>query len=167
VTYGSDELEDQKRRTVLAIYDRYADWLKAKLVRRYGTQDAEDLFQETWLRVAPYQASGLVRHPKALLLRIASNLAVDRYAKRNRRVRHEHEAGRLDGWGFELPAQTDEVMAKQLVLGLPVPLRDVFVLSRFGGLTNTQIGEQLGISPKTVEWRMTKALAHCAAQLRR
>lgn len=66
-----------------------------------------------------------------------------------------------------MPAQTDEVLAKQLVLGLPVPLRDVFVLSRFGGLTNTQIGEQLGISPKTVEWRMTKALAHCAAQLRR
>jgi DNA-directed RNA polymerase specialized sigma24 family protein len=128
VTYGSDQLEDQKRRTVLAIYDRYADWLKAKLVRRYGAQDAEDLFQETWLRVAPYQASGLVRHPKALLLRIASNLAVDRYAKRNRRVRHAHEAGRLDGWGFELPAQTAEVLAKQLVLSLPVPLRDRIVV---------------------------------------
>ncbi|MNF08639.1 RNA polymerase sigma factor [compost metagenome] len=58
-------------------------------------------------------------------------------------------------------------MARELILGLPEPLRDVFVLSRFGGLTNAQIGEKLGISPKTVEWRMTRALAHCAAQLRR
>jgi len=100
-------------------------------------------------------------------LRIASNLAADRTARRFHRSRHAHEVGQLEGWGFEMPAQADEVLAKQLVLGLPVPLRDVFVLSRFGGLTNSQIGEQLGISPKTVEWRMTKALAHCAAQLRR
>tara|TARA_R110000787_G_scaffold2782_3_gene10866 strand:- start:12711 stop:13088 length:378 start_codon:yes stop_codon:yes gene_type:complete len=125
------------------------------------------LFQETWLRVGPYQASQGIRHPKALLLRIASNLAADLYAGRDRRARCAREVGQLDGWGVEMPAQTDEVLAKQLVLSLPVPLRDVFVLSRFGGLTNTQIGEQLGISPKTVEWRMTKALAHCAAQLRR
>lgn len=150
-----------------AIYDRYATWLKAKLVRRYGVEDAEDLFQETWLRVAPYQATLSIRHPKALLLRIASNLAADHYAHRGRRTRHANEVGQLEGWGFEMPAQTDELMARELVLGLPVPLRDVFVLSRFGGLTNSQIGEQLGISPKTVEWRMTKALAHCAAQLRR
>lgn len=149
------------------IYDRYAAWLKAKLVRRYGVEDAEDLFQETWLRVAPHQTTLGIRHPKAFLLRIASNLAADHYARRGRRALHAHEAGQLVGWGFEMPAQADEVLAKQLVLSLPVPLRDVFVLSRFGGLTNSQIGEQLGISPKTVEWRMTKALAHCAAQLRR
>ncbi|WP_339930728.1 RNA polymerase sigma factor [uncultured Brevundimonas sp.] len=167
MSHGSDRLGDPGRGGISAFYDRYAAWLKARLVRRYGVQDAEDLFQETWLRVGPYQVAQGVRHPKALLLRIASNLAADLYAGRDRRARCAREVGQLDGWGVEMPAQTDEVLAKQLVLSLPVPLRDVFVLSRFGGLTNAQIGEQLGISPKTVEWRMTKALAHCAAQLRR
>jgi len=100
-------------------------------------------------------------------MRIASNLAADRDARRSHTMRHAIDTSQSDGWGFEMPHQAAEVLAKQLVLGLPEPLRDVFVLSRFGGLTNTQIGEQLGISPKTVEWRMTKALAHCAAQLRR
>ena len=115
----------------------------------------------------PYQAANDVRHPKALLLRIAANLAADRFGRRAKRGRLAEEVGKLDGWGMELPAQTDAVLARQLVLGLPQPLRDVFVLSRVGGLSNSQIAEQLGISPKTVEWRMTKALAHCAAQLRR
>lgn len=149
------------------IYSRYSGWLKARLVRRYGLQDAEDLLQETWLRLAPYHADQHIRHPQALLMRIASNLAADRTARRVHQSRHAADASQSHGWGCEMPHQTAEVLAKQLVLGLPEPLRDVFVLSRFGGLTNSQIGEQLGISPKTVEWRMTKALAHCAAQLRR
>ena len=164
---GSDQVEDHRRRAVSVIYDRYAAWLKAKLVRQYGAQDAEDLLQETWLRVAPYEGVREIRHPRAFLMRIASNLAADRGARRSRRALHADEVSRSHGWGFESPAQADELLMKQLVLGLPEPLRDVFVLSRFGGLSNSQIGEQLGISPKTVEWRMTKALAHCAAQLRR
>lgn len=160
-------MQDRRRRAVSTIYGRYAAWLRARLVRRYGVQDAEDLLQETWLRFTPYHAIGEITHPQALLMRIASNLAADRMARRIHRTRYAADVSQSDGWGFEMPHQAAEVLAKQLVLGLPEPLRDVFVLSRFGGLTNTQIGEQLGISPKTVEWRMTKALAHCAAQLRR
>lgn len=164
---GFEETREGGQRALSEIYDRYAGWFRARLIKRFGREDAEDLLQETWLRLAPYQSIGEIRHPRALLMRIASNLAADRTARRMNRLRHAAEISRSDGWGLEMPRQAAEVLAKQLVLGLPEPLRDVFVLSRFGGLTNAQIGEQLGISPKTVEWRMTKALAHCAAQLRR
>lgn len=150
-----------------AAYAHYARWLKARLVRRYGVQDADDLFQETWLRLAPYGTAGAIRHPKALLLKIAANLANDGHAHRARSAAYASEVAGADGWGIHEANQTDQVFARQMVLSLPQPLRDVFVLSRFGGLTNEQIAEQLGIRPKTVEWRMTKALAHCAAQFRR
>ena len=81
-------------------------------------------------------------------------------------VRRRHDAHTVMG-SHEEPSQLTQVLARELLLGLPAPLRDVFVLSRIVGLTNVQIAERLGISPKTVEGRMTKALAHCAAQLRR
>ena len=150
-----------------SVHNRYSTWLRQVLIGRYGPDDADDLFQETWLRIARYADWTNVRYPRAFLLRVAVNLAQDRVGRRIKRDRLLLEVQKIGGSAVEQPAQTEALVAKELVLGLPQPLRDVFVLSRVGGLSNSQIAEQLGISPKTVEWRMTKALAHCAAQLRR
>jgi len=145
-------------------YGQYSAWLRRRLISRYGHQEAEDLAQETWLRFMPYHANGGVLRPRALLLTIAGNLAAD-LGRRQKRSGVAMTASHPNS--FQAPLQAEELTVKELIIGLPRPLRDVFVLSRFGGLTNRQIAEQLGISPKTVEWRMTKALAHCAAQLKR
>lgn len=148
------------------LYRLYSGWLTSRLRRRFG-DEADDIVQEVYIRITPYSRRGVILHPKALLVRIAMNLVADRHRRAQQRDRHVDHLSQSVGWGVEPASQTDEVMARQLILGLPPALRNVFVLSRFGGLTNGQIGEQLGISPKTVEWRMTRALAHCAAQLRR
>lgn len=149
-----------------SLYRRYAAWLRGRLVRRYGAQDAEDLDQETWARLAPYHARHEVRHPKALLLRIAGNLAADQRGRRARR-RALADAAAWTSSQVQAPGQDEAVLLREIVLGLPEGLRDVFLMSRVAGLTTAQIADRLGVSPKTVEWRMTKALAHCAAQLRR
>lgn len=148
------------------LYRLYSGWLASRLRRRFG-DETDDLVQEAYLRIARYSRQGAILHPKALLLRIATNLGSDRDGQSRRRARHAKLQSQTSGWGAEPASQMDDVLTRQIILGLPQPLRDVFLLSRFGGLTNSQIAERLGISPKTVEWRMTRALAHCTAQLRR
>lgn len=155
----------RSRRRFDRLYRQYSPWLVSQIRRRFG-RDAEDVVQEAWLWILPRSEDAVIRHPKALLLRVASNIAIDR-ARKTRRRGELLQGGVWGESGSQGADQCEAVLLQEVVLSLPQPLRDVFVLSRIGGLTNDQIADRLGISPKTVEWRMTKVLAHCAAQLRR
>jgi RNA polymerase sigma factor (sigma-70 family) len=164
VSDGLEKLQPDAPMTLDGLHGRYAAWFRARLVRRYGAADAEDILQEAWLRLASYPGLAGIRHPKAFLLRVASNLALGQV---RRSAVAERFAAVTPTVSHEDADQLETVFFRQMVLDLPQPLRDVFLLSRVGGLTNSQIADQLGISPKTVEWRMTRALARCAAQVRR
>jgi RNA polymerase sigma factor (sigma-70 family) len=154
-----------------ALYRRYGVWLGGALRRRFGPTIAsisEDLVQETYVRVAPYQAAGVIRSPKAFLLRVASNITRDHL--RREKLRLAASAAALHatddaGHGHQATEQMAALQLKDVILSLPAQYRDVFVLSRFGGLTYEEIAHHCGLSVKTVEWRMTKALAHCALRL--
>ena len=154
-----------------SLYRLHKNWLGSALRRRFGlaiAQVAEDVVQETYVRAAPYQAAGVIQRPRAFLLRIASNIARDH-------LRHEKLgfAATLAGGGLAEAAVGDcqpaEQMAalqlKDIILSLPERYREVFVLSRFGGLTYEEIAHHCDLSVKTVEWRMKKALALCARRL--
>jgi RNA polymerase sigma factor (sigma-70 family) len=164
-TVSGDRRLAKTRSRLDRLFRLHVPWVTHRIERRFGS-DAEDVVQEAWLWIIPMSAQETIRHPKALLLKVASNIAISRARQSRRR------SELLAAYVPEVPNaywadQAETVLLRQVILGLPQPLRDVFVLSRVGGLTNSQIAEQLGISPKTVEWRMTKALAYCAAQLRR
>lgn len=162
MTFGSDRLDDHERRGLSQLYGQYSDWLSTRL-RHLGVTGIDDVVQETYLRIAPYQARGEVRHPKSLLLRIATNLVAEEGRRTQRQRRH---AATAPLW-TDAPSQTEAVLLKQLVLKLPQPERDIFMLSRFGSLTNEQIAARLDLSVKTVERRITRALKQVDAQLRR
>jgi len=68
--------------------------------------------------------------------------------------------------GVTLPDQHEALLHREVVEKLPRNLRDVYVLSRFGGLTYAEIATHLGISVKAVEKRMTQALRLCVARYR-
>jgi RNA polymerase sigma-70 factor (ECF subfamily) len=150
------------------LYRRYAGWLKGKLRRRFGTNSAEDLVQETYLRIATARPRE-IEHPRALLMRTAVNIGYNQAKHAARRsgvatVLARHDAAEIDV--ADLPSQSEALSLKEIVLGLPPLYRDVFLLSRFEGLTYAEMAGRLGVSTITVERRMAKALALCAAQMR-
>lgn len=160
------EHSDLQRATAFGdLYSRYSDWLARRIRIQFGSDEADDIAQDAWLSISRLQSLSAIRHPRAFLLRVARNAALTQ--RRRGAVKAAGDVTASRGRELLEADQLETVFIRQVILSLPQPLRDVFVLSRFGGLTNEQIAEQLGIRPKTVEWRMTKALAHCAAQYRR
>ena len=162
---GIGSLRTRSTPSLTDFHARYGVWLRGRVRRRYGLEFSDDILQETWLSLARLETLSAIRNPKAFLLRVAMNSACNQVRRRALIERVEAQSG--CGAGPLEADQVERLVLRETILSLPQPLRDVFVLSRFGGLTNSQIAEQLGIRPKTVEWRMTKALAHCAAQFRR
>ncbi len=145
-------------------YRTHGGWLVAFLARRFGREVAEDLAQETFLRLA--RAPLDWRTPKSVLARTALNTAQD-YLRREgaqRRPRLVSDGGVTEG--ITLPDQLEALLHREVVAHLPRNLRDVYCLSRFGGMTYDEIATHTGISVKAVEKRMTKALKLCVARFR-
>ena len=163
-------MTDPRRPSLLQSFAEHRDALLRFLRRRTNNAAlAEDLVQETWLRVATRQAAGsgaaVIDNPRSYLFRIASNLVLD----------HQRHAGH----GIELPAE-DGVAAvadpqpspETVVLyrsefarllavidNLPPRCREVLMLCRFEGLSHAEIAGRLGISRSTVVSHMVNALA--------
>jgi len=68
--------------------------------------------------------------------------------------RHESQRSGED----EMIVSELEQKIRQAIDRLPLERRKVFIMSRYDGLTYNQIAEKLGISVKTVENQMGKAL---------
>gem|GEM_PF-4255944 len=105
------------------LYRRHAAWLARRLKQRFG-DEAEDFAQEAWRRlITNYADSALVRHPRSLLLRIATNTGLDsrRRTSRETALEEDSEASPL----VDEPSQDLALLLEQIVLGLPEPLRDV------------------------------------------
>lgn len=145
-----------------ALYRTHGGWLIDFLRRRFGREAAEELAQETYVRLA--RAGADVQSPKAFLATTALNAARDQARRRAVRPRLVHEDDLPEPGSA--PNQAEALLLKQVVLSLPRNLREVFLLSRFGGMTYEEIAQQCGVSVKTVEARMTKALRFCTARLR-
>ena len=152
------------------LYRRYARWLRQVVGARFGRRDpagVDDAVQEAYVRIAPYLAAGSVRRPQALLLRIAVNVVHDQH---RRAVRYGAAPLPIEELDEKIehaiaPDQLEVVLLEQAVSSLPTKLKDVFVLSRYAAMSNQQIAQRCGLSVKTVEERMTKALTHLRAQL--
>jgi len=162
---------ERQRDVVARLFERFRVPLLRYLTDLLSRRDeAEDLVQETYLRLMQVEnvEAGRVR---ALIFKVATNLAYDRF--RQRRARGPHGG---DEQLADLPANQpapDRIVAleqgveivKRTLLDLKPRCRQVFLLRTSAELGYDEIGKRLGISRRTAEREMQHALDVCQRRL--
>ena len=139
----------------------------------YGAEDIEDLVQETYVRLYALADYHAVESPKALLFRIAHNLAVERARREKARATDSvADIDLLDVSTTEAPAD-QQIDARRrfesfcaAVDLLPPVCRRVFVLRKVYRLSHTEIAAVLGVAESTIEKHVAKGLLRCRDYLR-
>lgn len=146
-----------------------------KYLRRYLStdEDIEDVIQDTYLRIYGITDYSAVESPKAMLLTIAHNLAVE--CRRRRSSRATDAVADVDSIGVASngPQLEDQLDARRrfeafcaAVDSLPPICRRVFVLRKVYKLSQADISAVLGISESTIEKHVAKGLVRCRDHLR-
>ncbi|MCD7097833.1 RNA polymerase sigma factor [Stenotrophomonas sp. MMGLT7] len=144
-------------------------------LRKYlnSAEDIEDVIQDTYLRIYGIQDYAAVESPKALLITIAHNLAVELGRRRVSRATDavaDFDALGVSSDGPQLEEQLDARRRFEAfcsaVDSLPPICRRVFVLRKVYKLSQAEIGAVLGISQSTIEKHVAKGLVRCRDHLR-
>lgn len=148
------------------LFHRYREELMRRLVSMVKSHEtAADLVQDTYLRLLRLGEQHVVEQPRALLHRIASNLAIDHLRK------EKHAVQALDGLDAAMavpsraPSPEREVIGKQqfqtflrAIEDLPPRTREAFLLCRVYGYSYQEIATRMNISESGVEKLLMRAL---------
>ena len=176
--YSDEELMlmvkgDDPRLAFEELMTRYESRLVNFLNRYVGNlQTAENLAQETFLRIfntrKKYEATAKF---KTYLYRIATNLAIDEFRKKNRRREElkedfNHEPSvKLNPHEATIKKERAEIVREKL-MAMDEKYRVVLVMKWFEGLKYEQISKVLGLSVGTVKSRVHYALKKLEVDLK-
>lgn len=148
--------------------------LVAFLARRVGDDDAQDIAQETMVRLMRYRSQP-AEQLRPLMYRIAINVIHDRGRRDTTRQVFAHVSLDQDFIGLASlePAHDQRIeheqelaLVRSAILQLPDRCRQVYLLNRIEGMSYSQIAQHCGISVKAVEKHIGKALGILRARLK-
>lgn len=132
---------------------------------------AADLTQETYLRITRRADPDNIDNFRAYLFSVANNLAIDYLRSLSRQLKRD--GGELSE-DVVSPAPEPEIVLsdqqqieflQQVIYNLPPKCRQVFLLCRVDEKSYAEVADELGISTRTVESHMRKALEHIRKRL--
>ncbi len=171
-----DPLPPEDRPTTVALDDLYraqASRLHRFFARRSDSQDANDLVQESFARLAKadLMSSKPIEQPEAYLNQIAANLlrnraksALQRSLARQVPIDDVPLAG--SDTVAALEARDTLNRLQQALMRLSPKTREIFLAHRVDGLSYKEIANRTGLRLKSVEWHMSKAIAFLDRALR-
>ncbi|MEM6901106.1 MAG: RNA polymerase sigma factor [Pseudomonadota bacterium] len=162
-----------KHDVLLAVYIEELPRLKRYLASNTGCEShAEDLAQETWLRLVRYPDRAICA-PTNFIWRIARNLVID--LSRRSKTSVVHGAGQLTeeladvspGPEAVASAKSDLLAMQIAISSLPARRRAMFVSAVRDGRTSLEIAHTFDVSKRTVELEIRMAIDHCADAIER
>ena len=159
------QLKQGKEEALQAIFKQYYKYLLVSAYNIIGDQDkakdiVQDVFFELWKK---HDRLTIETSLKAYLRRAAVNKSLN-YLKMHKRFdwgeEHfsEHTPSKELSAQQQLEASDLQAAINQCIDKLPAKCKTIFSLSRFEKFSHKEIAAQLGISTKTIENQITKAL---------
>jgi RNA polymerase sigma factor (sigma-70 family) len=140
-----------------------------RMVNNHST--AEDLLQETYLRVTRALSERAIDHLEPFVFQTARNLALDHLRARriqSRTMVDDVPPEVVESIAAPASSAEDAAHAEQLLERLNVSLSElsarqqkIFILSRLHGHSYLEISEQLGVSLSTVQKELKLIMAIC------
>jgi RNA polymerase sigma factor (sigma-70 family) len=132
---------------------------------------AEELLQDTFVRLSKVPAIGMIRQPRPFLMKTASNLAMDYFRQQKKQPIPETEdvcAELID----PIPEQLELVVSarqnqqlKHAIQQLPPRAKEALMLAKFKEMTLKEVAKEMDISQTMVEKHLKNALQHCRSAL--
>lgn len=146
--------------------------IKAAVRRRLGSAAAaEDVLQDTWLKLAAVGSDGTsVDNVPGFVHRVAQNAAIDHLRREQRRATLDEEARGIL-WGAEADFSPERVIIGRQALAaieealdaLPEQSRRIFLMNRRDGCTHREIATRVGLSETAVYYHIRRVLERLAA----
>lgn len=162
----------RKHRLLDFLFRRHGPELLAFAGQRSGSDIAEDLVQEAYLRLLQHDDPDTISNPRAYLYKVTANLGIDHFRRERHLAWPSEEELDFDALPSPLPGPETSADGSLrfehflVVLGeLPAMQRDAFILHKLDGLSYPDVAKNLGISPKTAQRYILKAWQHCLHRL--
>jgi len=147
------------------LFQTHEKELKRYLYRKLScAETADDLIQETFLRIAERHSHVDFHNVRAYLYRIAQNLLIDHFRRERRQQTYPDDSQ---------PSVEDDISGRQklallrkALLDLPLLTQRIFELNRMEGLTYAEVAQRLGVSESTVQKHLARGLCHAMKALK-